>query len=194
MLPLNLCAWCCAVVKVWLSYCHLQRGSYQKNTNIWCDTSDVLECLADPQGKMKRFCTAANPCTDFLSHGSLRPKKGEQGRADRGSIYPDALCSLLTSGAARLFGHVRTQMLDPANTADGSNDRCSGCHGNYSGESFNCNSSGCVETYHYGCIPNGHPKPLKCTTCSRRRRPREDESSRCEDCPPWKCPKHVRDA
>ena len=22
--------------KTWLSYCHLQRGAYQKNTNIWC--------------------------------------------------------------------------------------------------------------------------------------------------------------
>ena len=56
----------------------------------------------------------------------MRPNKGEQGREDRGSIYPDALCLLLTSGAARLFGHVRTQQLDPANTADGVNDFCSG--------------------------------------------------------------------
>jgi hypothetical protein len=176
------------MAKTLLSYCKLEPGAYQKHTNIWCDCPDVLQEIADPQGNMKLHCCLASPCDHFLSHRNVKPKQGETGLSTRGSIYPDALCNKLTTSMSRLFSHVRTLPLDPANTPDGSNDRCEACKGAKSGEAFTC--SRCPVTYHYKCIPNGHPKPRKCDACRQKKggKARAGETRDCDQCPEWRCP------
>ena len=67
---------------------------------------------------MKLECCEATPCNWYRSHDRTRPNSGETGRADRGSIYGDYFCFLLTNAGARLFGHVRTLEEDLA-TGDG---------------------------------------------------------------------------
>jgi len=110
-------------------------------------------------GEFKKLCTKEAPCHFFGDHRHLRPEKGDE-RVDekRGSVYPDELCFLLSTAASRLLGRVRTIDLDPAYTADGTRDKCTGCGGRQrGGDVHTC--EGCPDVWHYKCIPNGYPKP-----------------------------------
>ena len=70
-------------------------------------------------------------------------------------MYPDELCYLIVTAATDLFGQVRQLALDPANTADGNNDKCWQC-GNAPErwQDLYC-CQGCPDCYHFRCIPNG---------------------------------------
>ena len=48
----------------------------------------------------------------------------------------------------------------------------------------------CPVTYHYKCIPNGHPKPRKCDACRQKKggKARAGETRDCDQCPEWRCP------
>ena len=187
------------MVKSWLSYCQLLAG-FQKHTNIWSDLVQVHEEFYSPgsqgEGIMKRFCCKEQPCNLFLSHRQVRPRKGDAGRIDRGSIYPDELCQLLTGAMARLFGVVRTLKLDAANT-DGWEDACAKCGNNGSrtkGTFHDCwKCEFCPQIYCFKCIPS-ELRPTQCDICKAQRKAQEQgkeyDDTRCP-CPPWKCPECV---
>ena len=106
---------------------------------------------------MKLECCEATPCNWYRSHDRTRPNSGETGRADRGSIYGDYFCFLLTNAGARLFGHVRTLEEDLA-TGDGHYDKCVLCGNRHKGGKL-CKCDFCPDVYHYGCIRGVRPKP-----------------------------------
>ena len=56
---------------------------------------------------MKQECkVGCSPCSFVERHQQVRPLKGDKGRADRGSIYPDGLCRALVLAGAPLYGKV----------------------------------------------------------------------------------------
>jgi hypothetical protein len=116
-------------------------------------------------GSYKKECTRQTPCHFFGSHAQVRPVKGQKGRPDRGSIYPDQLCFLLANAGSRLMGIVRTQELDPANTKDGNRDKCTRC-GNLKRGGIVHACDGCADAYHRRCISSSSPNvSLIATDC-----------------------------
>lgn len=60
---------------------------------------------------MKQECkVGCSPCSFVERHQQVRPLKGDKGRADRGSIYPDGLCRALVLAGAPLYGKVYSYM------------------------------------------------------------------------------------
>jgi hypothetical protein len=166
---------------VWLSYCHL-TGGFQKHTNLWCDLPDTLELFfSQATGQMKLYCCKDSPCNHFNAHASVKPtEKGAIDRADRGAVYPDALCAMLAAGSTRLLGEVRKQQLPAAFTPDGWNDRCTGC-GSTEQQQTCWTCQGCSEIWCDKCLRvRGHARPRPCCKAELRT---------CS-CPPWYCPKH----
>ena len=161
--------------------------SFQKDTNIWTDHTATLQLFVDVNGLQptrdapvlstlrteQAHCNvcplSGEPsmvcdhrkgiCNAYMSHAHLRPEKGDKlVRDDRGSMYPDDLCRLLVIKANQLLSIVRMQPLDPAYSADGNGDTCSGCGNRQRGGKLYC-CDGCPAVYHLKCIPNGAPKP-----------------------------------
>ena len=136
---------------------------------------------------MKSWCKEGEaPCVYHKQHPSVRPGKGEKGRADRGSIYPDALCSKLVYSGAALFGKVRELPLDPANTADCHEDCCTFCGNITVGKHTLWICSQCTGAYHLKCVSDAGKRrgmkfeyPKKCKECQDRG---------CRECPVWLCP------
>ena len=94
------------MLKFVVSYCHHVRG-FRKDTNFWADYPPLLEVFVHPNGTMKQECSdACSPCSYKGKHLQVRPTKGDAGRADRGSIYPDGLCRALALAGAPLYGKV----------------------------------------------------------------------------------------
>ena len=139
--------------------------SFQKTTNLWSDHVATIETFVHQDGSYKKECTRQTPCHFFGSHAQVRPVKGQKGRPDRGSIYPDQLCFLLANAGSRLMGIVRTQELDPANTKDGNRDKCTRC-GNLKRGGIVHACDGCADAYHRRCISSSSPNvSLIATDC-----------------------------
>ena len=145
-----------SMAKVEVSFCQVMRGpAPQKNTHFWESHPETLKIFVNENGEPCKTCHSGNQCRHFGSHrNGIRPGKGEEGDARRGSVYPDEVCTLLVTSKTDLFGQVRQLALDPANTADGNNDKCARC-GNAlaGGKTWNCD--GCPDCYHRRCIPSG---------------------------------------
>ena len=123
---------------------------------VWTDDADTLSefVRSDASTKYECSCTGA-ACNKFNNHKMIRPNKGEEGRADRGSIYPDGLCQMLVRAAQTTLAKVRAQLLDPAMTNDGTENLCRTC--GKGGKLYLC--AFCPAAYHYRCIPRVALRP-----------------------------------
>ena len=149
------------MAKAIVSYCTAVDAQWQKTTSIWTDNADTLSEFVRADGSTKFVCSCAGAaCNKFNSHRQIKPGKGEIGRADRGSIYPDGLCQMLIRAAQPVLATVRARPLDPAMTQDGSDDYCRICNNRFKGGTVHLCGL-CPSAYHWKCIPRGFPKPSK---------------------------------
>ena len=105
------------MAKAIVSYCTAVDAEWQKTSAIWTDNADTLAEFVRADGSVKFECSCrGTACNKFNGHRQIRPGKGEVGRVDRGSIYPDGLCQMLIRAAQPVLATVRAQRLDPAKT------------------------------------------------------------------------------
>ena len=149
------------MAKAIVSYCTAVDAEWQKTSAIWTDDADTLAEFVRADGSVKYECSCrGTACNNFNGHRQIRPGKGEVGRADRGSIYPDGLCQMLIRAAQPVLATVRQLRLDPAMTHDGKDDACRSCNNQRRGGIVHtCDF--CPSAYHWGCIPRGKPRPQK---------------------------------
>ena len=98
-----------------VSYCQLNCLS-QKDTNIWADYKETIEMFANEDGTPKKVCAikSGGVCTNFAAHAKIRPDRSDESKEDRGAIYPNNLCLLLTLSGNSLLGKGARLRLDPA--------------------------------------------------------------------------------